>query len=101
MGSVVFTQMIFSPTKENKSCSGSLVVQTHDRGERRFPGTKSVTLLRVKSVHVEGCGCYYVYRRPGHKSTSRLITHSMGSVTSDYIGFKIRSIEKVSCQALV
>ena len=45
--------------------------------------------------------CYYLYKRPGFKATSRLITPSMGSVTGDTIGFKIRSIERVYCEEAV
>ena len=64
------TQMIISPTGGDISCSGSLVVLTSNRGKKMFHGSKTNTLLKTKSVHAEGCGCYYVYKRPGFKATS-------------------------------
>ena len=95
---VASTQMIISPQAGDSSCSGSLVVLTTDRGEKTFHGSKTNTLLKTKSVHAEGCGCYYVYKRPGFKATSRLISPRMGSVSGDTIRFRIRSIESVSCE---
>ena len=95
---VASTQMSISPKRGDISCSGSLVVLTTDRGEKMFHGSKTNTLLMTKSVHAEGCGCYYVYKRPGFKATSRLISPSMGTVSGDTIGFRIRSIESVSCE---
>ena len=100
--SAASTQMIISqPRAKSSSCSGSLVILTPVRGERKFHDSKTNTLLQAESVHIEGCGCYYLYKRPGFKATSRLITPSMGSVTGDTIGFKIRSIERVHCEEAV
>ena len=80
-------------------CTGSLVVLTSAGEEKKFPGTKRKTALDAVTVQAEGCGCYYVYKRTNLKSTSEFISPSMGSLSGDTIGFKIRSIERVSCEA--
>ncbi len=99
--SAASTQMITQPRVKSSSCSGSLVILTPVRGEKKLHDSKTNTLLQAESVRIEGCGCYYLYKRPGFKATSRLITPSMGSVTGDTIGFKIRSIERVYCEEAV
>ena len=80
-------------------CTGSLVVLTSAGEEKKFPATKRKTALDAVTVQAEGCGCYYVYKRTNLKSTSEFISPSMGSLSGDTIGFKIRSIERVSCEA--
>jgi len=85
-------------TKENYAeCFGSLLVVTKRGAERRFTETKNSTKFIASSLEVEGCGCFILYRRTNFTNTERLITHHMGSVTGDYIGFTVRSIEKVAC----
>lgn len=80
-------------------CTGSLVVLTSAGIEKKFAATKRRTALDAQTVQAEGCGCYYVYQRTKLKGTSEFISPSMGSVSGDTIGFKIRSIERVSCEA--
>ena len=80
-------------------CTGSLVVLTSAGTEKKFDATKKRTALDAQTVQAEGCGCYYVYKRTQLKGTSEFISPSMGSVSGDTIGFKIRSIERVSCEA--
>merc|ERR1711902_403165 len=75
------------------------VILTSAGEEKKFPATKSRTALDAVTVQAEGCGCYYVYKRINLKSTSQFISPSMGSLSGDTIGFKIRSIERVSCEA--
>ena len=80
------------------SCTGSLVVTTNGNGyTMRFPESNRRTRLSVSSLRVEGCGCFYLYRRPNFKSSSMFVTHASQSISRDSIPFKIRSIEKVSC----
>ena len=91
-------------------CTGSLlVVGTTDKNTTittiRFSESKKVTGLYASSLRVEGCGCFYLYKRRNFKSTSKLITHHMTrnnqNISGDYIGFnKIKSIEKVSCEGV-
>ena len=91
-------------------CTGSLLVDgTTDKNRtittRRFAKSKNITGLYANSLKVEGCGCFYLYRKTYFKSTSKLITHHMTrnspNISGDYIGFnKIRSIEKVSCEGI-
>merc|ERR1711915_1087670 len=78
-------------------CMGSLVVETTEGEEKRFTVSKKNTRLRAKTVRVEGCGCFYLYQRPRFRATSRFISPQMKRVSGDNIGFRIRSIEKVSC----
>ena len=81
-------------------CTGSLVVVTTNRTTKRFSESKKKTALIASSLHVEGCGCFYLYRRPNFKGSSMSVTHARDSqsISGDSIGFKIRSIEKVSCE---
>ena len=85
-------------------CTGSLIVVTSNGNVTRFSESKKRTALNVSTLKVEGCGCFYLYKRPNFKSSSKLITHHMTrnsqNIKSDYIGFKIRSIEKVSCEIM-
>ena len=83
-------------------CKGSLVVTTNRRGdvsEKRFSESNTRTRLNASSLRVEGCGCFDLYKRPNFKSTSARITHHM--TMNITVGFKIRSIEKVSCEASI
>ena len=79
-------------------CTGSLVIETKPGKEIRASSSRRNTNLNVRSAHIDGCGCYYVYKRPGFRSSSRLIHPSMGIVHDKYIGFRVKSIEKVSCE---
>merc|ERR1719410_2514052 len=89
-------------------CTGSLlIVGTTDKNKTIPPITESkkVTGIYASSLKVEGCGCFYLYKKRFFKSTSKLITHHMTrnsqNISGDYIGFnKIRSIEKVSCEGV-
>merc|ERR1711915_1086465 len=91
-------QAIIAPINSNfPECTGSLVVETTEGEEKRFRVSKKNTRLRAKTVRVEGCGCFYLYQRPRFRATSRFISPQMKRVSGDNIGFRIRSIEKVSC----
>ena len=84
-------------------CTGSLVITTNRRGnelEKRFSESNNRTRLDASSIRVEGCGCFDLYKRQYFKSTSARITHHMTMGRQNItVGFKIRSIEKVSCEA--
>ena len=88
-------------TYENYAeCSGSLLVITQRGEETRFGESKARTGFMAKSLEVEGCGCFDLYKRPNYKSTVRRITHNMRNVSGDDIGFKVvRSVQKVPCEA--
>ena len=92
---------VFDPqTKDNYAeCFGSLLVVTRRGAERRFAESKTPTKFIANSLEVEGCGCFVLYQRKNFIGTSELITHHMGNVTSskEFIGFTVRSVEKVSC----
>ena len=81
-------------------CSGSLLVITKRGEEIRFGESKTRTGFMAKSLEVEGCGCFDLYKRPNYKSTVKRITHNMRNVSGDDIGFTVvRSVQKVSCEA--
>lgn len=81
-------------------CSGSLLVITKRGEERRFVESKKKNATFIaKSLEVQGCGCFDLYKRPNYKSTVKRITHNMRNVSGDYIGFTVRSVQKVSCEA--
>ena len=84
-------------TKHTK-CTGSLVIETKSGKEVRASYSRRNTNLNVKSAHIDGCGCFYVYKRPGFRSSSRLIHPNMARVNGKYINFTIRSIEKIPCK---
>ena len=91
-------QSIIAPTNSNfLECTGSLVIETARGEEKRFAVSKKRTNIRAKNVRLEGCGCFHVYKRPGFKASSRFISSRMEKVSGDHICFKIRSIEKVTC----
>ena len=91
-------QSIIAPTNINfLECKGSLIIETARGEEKRFAVSKQRTNIRAKNIRLEGCGCFHVYKRPGFKASSKFISSRMDKVSGDHIGFKIRSIEKVSC----
>ena len=58
--------------------------------------------LKASSLRVEGCGCFDLDKRPNFKSISAQITHHMTMDRQNItVGFKIRSIGKVSCEAAI
>ena len=79
-------------------CTGSLVIETKPGREIRASSSRKITSLNVRTAHIDGCGCYYVYKRPGFRSSSRLIHPAMGMVNDQYISFRVKSIEKVPCE---
>ena len=90
-------EVIDTETKANYAeCFGSLLVVTN-RGEISFGRTKSPTYLKANSLEVEGCGCFDLYKRRNFRGTSLYISHYMGYISGDYIGFTIRSVKKVPC----
>ena len=90
--------MIFEAPEPIAECTGSLVVTTNGNGfTRRFSESNRRTRLSVSSLRVEGCGCFYLYRRSNFRSSSMFVSHASQSISRDSIPFKIRSIEKVSC----
>jgi len=87
-------------TNENYAkCSGSLLVITKRGAEKRFGESKNSTKFIAKSLEVEGCGCFDLFKRPNYKSTVKRITQNMRNVSGDVIGFTVRSVQKVSCEA--
>ena len=92
-------ELIISPTLPiDFKCTGSLVIETKPGKIIRTTSSRTKASLNVRSAHIDGCGCFYVYRRPGFKSTSRLIHPAMKVVNGTYISFRVKSIEKVPCE---
>ena len=92
-------ELIISPTLPiHFKCTGSLVIETKPGKLIRATSSRTKASLNVRSAHIDGCGCFYVYRRPGFKSTSRLIHPAMKVVNGTYISFRVKSIEKVPCE---
>ena len=83
---------------KHTQCSGSLVIVTKPGKEIRASSSRRNTSLNVKSAHIDGCGCFYVYKRPGFRSSARLIHPIMERVNDKYISFRIKSIEKIPCE---
>ena len=80
-------------------CSGSLLVVTKRGAEKRFGESKNRATFIAKSLEVEGCGCFDLYKKPNFRSTVKRITHNMRNISGDDIGFTVRSVQKVSCEA--
>ena len=96
----VNAEVVVTETKDNYfECSGSLLVVTKKGTEKRFGESKTRETFRANSLEVEGCGCFDLFKRPNFKSTVKRITHSMRNVSGDSIGFTVRSIKRVSCEA--
>ena len=83
---------------KHTQCTGSLVIVTKPGKEIRASSSRRYTSLNVKSAHIDGCGCFYVYKRPGFRSSARLIHPIMERVNDKYINFRIKSIEKIPCE---
>ena len=79
-------------------CTGSLVIETKPGKEIRASSSRRYASMNLRSAHIDGCGCYYVYKRPGFRGSTRLIHPAMGMVNDKYISFRVKSIEKVSCE---
>ena len=93
------TDILIPPTVPiHTKCTGSLVIETKPGKLIRASSSRTKASLNVRSAHIEGCGCFYLYRRPGFKSTSRLIHPAMQVVDGTYISFRVKSIEKVPCE---
>merc|ERR1711862_945909 len=72
----------------------SLKHQKERRNGLKCPKEEPYSVLRTSMWRD---GCFHVYKRPGFRATSKLITSSMKKVSGDHIRFRIRSIEKVPC----
>ena len=93
----VNANIIVPETKANYAeCFGSLLVVT-ETGELRYRESQTPTRFIANSFEVEGCGCFELYMRRNFKSTSYYISHYMGNISGDNIGFTIRSVKKVPC----
>ena len=96
----VNAEVVVTETKDNYSkCSGSLLVVTKKGTEKRFGESQTRVTFRANSLEVEGCGCFDLFKRPNFKSTVKRITHTMRNVSGDSIGFTVRSVKRVSCEA--
>lgn len=96
----VNAEVVVTDQKPNYSeCSGSLLVVTKKGTEKRFGESQTHATFRATSLEVEGCGCFDLFKRPNFKSTVKRITHNMRNVSGDSIGFTVRSIKRVSCEA--
>ena len=74
--------MIFEAREYTAECTGSLVVTTNGNGlTMRFPESNRRTRLSVSSLRVEGCGCFYLYRRSNFRSSSMFVTHASQSIS--------------------
>ena len=91
---------------EETTCNGSLVITGTDGEETRFDSLETaedqVTNLnksiKISSVRVEGCGCFYIYSRTRGRGASEFIL-SGEKWSADEFGFsKARSLEQVSCE---
>lgn len=98
----VNADITITETDENYAeCSGSLLVVTKKGQERRFKESQSPARFIAKSLVVEGCGCFILYKKTKFRGTSELITHHMGNITTsrDSFGFTVKSVEKIPCEA--
>ena len=98
----VRAEVFDTETEENYAgCQGSLLVVTKKGTEKRFIESQSPAIFIAKSLEVEGCGCFILYKKTKFRGTSELITHHMGNVTTsrDFVGFTVRSVEKIPCEA--
>ena len=86
-------------------CRGSLVLNNTDGEERTFDSDQLETdeiintgTIKISSVRVEGCGCFYIYSRTRGRGASEFIL-SGEKWSADEFGFsKARSLEQVSCE---
>ena len=95
----VNAEILVPQRKDNYAeCFGSLLVVTENGFRCRIQDSVTQTRFKVNSLEVEGCGCFELYKRENFGGTVRPISHYMGYVSSDYIGFTVRSVEKVPCE---
>ena len=95
----VNAEVIVPQSKDNYAeCFGSLSVVTEREVKLSFKESRTKTGFNAASLQVEGCGCFDLYRRKNFGGTVRPISHYMGNLSGDYIGFTVRSVEKVPCE---
>ena len=95
----VNAEIVVPITNDHVECSGSLLVITKRKAEKRFADSNDTTLFKASSLQVEGCGCFYLYKNKNFGGYSKVITHHMGNMTGDYIKFLVKSVEKFDCEA--
>ena len=88
------------------TCSGSLVITNTDGEETKFDSNETLQgevtnikrSIKISTVRVEGCGCFYIFSRTKGRGASELIL-SGEKWNKEEFGFsKARSLEQVSCE---
>ena len=91
---------------DETTCNGSLVITNTDGEETTFNSletpkdqvTNIKKSIRISSVRVEGCGCFYIYSRTRGRGASEFIL-SREKWSAEEFGFsKARSLKQVSCE---
>ena len=92
--------------KDKMTCNGSLVFTNTDGQETKFDSletpqyevTNIKKYIKISSVRVEGCGCFYIFSRARGRGASELV-RSGEKWSGEEFGFsKARSLEQVSCE---
>ena len=86
-------------TKANfAECFGSLLVVTEREVKLRIILSRTRTEFNAASLQVEGCGCFDLYKKRNFRGTVWHISHYMGNLSGDQIGFTVKSVKKVPCE---
>ena len=96
----VNAEVFDAETKANYAeCLGSLLVVTEREVKIRFNLSRTRTRFNASSLQVEGCGCFDLYKKTNFRGTVWHISHYMGNLSGDNIGFTtVKSVEKVPCE---
>ena len=95
----VNAEVFDAETKANYAeCLGSLLVVTEREVKIRFNLSRTRTRFKAASLQVEGCGCFDLYKKKNYRGTVWHISHYMGNLSGDNIGFPVKSVKKVPCE---
>ena len=94
------------PGEDPTTCSGSLVITNTDGEETKFDSNETLQgevtnikrPIRISTVRVEGCGCFYVFSKTKGRGNAELIESGEKWFAEEFGFSKARSLEQVSCE---
>ena len=87
-----------TPSVSASDCGGSLLIEAQDGSRQIIQGNVVRTNIVMRSISVNGCGCYSVHSRRNGRGSRVVLSSSSGIQNTFEIGFgRIRSIYKIDC----
>merc|ERR1712130_225726 len=97
MLSVCKSNFIDAPDVDTTFCQGSLAFNTIEDEKIVILASNNSLKITFKSVKVEGCGCFKVFRGRDSKGASAYIYNTGEPLDSKSIGFnRVKSVQKIN-----